>query len=380
MASRFWVGGSGTWDNSSTTHWSATSGGAAGASAPTNADTATFDSNSGTAATVTVASTAVSLNTTVNKSDITLSLSGSPTLCTSAGVLTLTAGIISLGSNTLSIGRFSSQNTNARTLDFGTGKVILTGSGTTIWATVTNTNLVISGTPVVDCTYSGSTGTRTINGPAASATSEANSIDFNITAGSDSVTLANALFKSLNFTGFSGTFTSSATIIYGDLTIPATVTSVGGNQIRFSKSSGTQTVLTNGITIGATSILVNGGGTVVFNDALTATGTAFTWTLGTIKFKAGVTSTLPTLTTTGTTQKYLQSTAAGSQATLSIASGTISVSYTTIQDINATGGATWNAFLTSNNVNAGNNTGWDWYYEPGEYMYTRRKTKRLLIQ
>lgn len=32
MANRYWVGGSGTWDNASTTNWSATSGGAAGAS------------------------------------------------------------------------------------------------------------------------------------------------------------------------------------------------------------------------------------------------------------------------------------------------------------------------------------------------------------
>ena len=43
MASRFWVGGTGSWNASTTTNWSATSGGAGGASAPTSADTATFD-------------------------------------------------------------------------------------------------------------------------------------------------------------------------------------------------------------------------------------------------------------------------------------------------------------------------------------------------
>lgn len=46
MASRYWVGGTGTWDNSSTTHWSATSGGASGASVPTLADDVFFDENS----------------------------------------------------------------------------------------------------------------------------------------------------------------------------------------------------------------------------------------------------------------------------------------------------------------------------------------------
>jgi len=57
MAARFWVGGAGTWNNASTANWAATTGGAAGASAPTSADTATFDANSGTG-TVSVAATA----------------------------------------------------------------------------------------------------------------------------------------------------------------------------------------------------------------------------------------------------------------------------------------------------------------------------------
>ena len=47
MADRYWVGGSGTWDSSSTTNWSTTSGGAGGASAPTSADNVFFDGNSG---------------------------------------------------------------------------------------------------------------------------------------------------------------------------------------------------------------------------------------------------------------------------------------------------------------------------------------------
>lgn len=46
MANRFWVGNAGTWDASSTTHWSATSGGSAGASAPSSTDDVFFDANS----------------------------------------------------------------------------------------------------------------------------------------------------------------------------------------------------------------------------------------------------------------------------------------------------------------------------------------------
>jgi hypothetical protein len=47
MANRFWVGGTGTWDAATTTHWSATSGGAGGASVPTSADDVLIDGSSG---------------------------------------------------------------------------------------------------------------------------------------------------------------------------------------------------------------------------------------------------------------------------------------------------------------------------------------------
>jgi len=46
MANRFWVGGTGSWD-ATTTHWSATSGGASGATVPTAIDDVYFDANSG---------------------------------------------------------------------------------------------------------------------------------------------------------------------------------------------------------------------------------------------------------------------------------------------------------------------------------------------
>jgi hypothetical protein len=67
---------------------------------------------------------------------------------------------------------------------------------------------------------------------------------------------------------------------------------------------------------------------------------------------------------------------AGSQATLSQASGTVDVSYLTIQDINATGVATWNAYVNQQNIDAGNNDGWDFGISPviggAEYTYQLR--------
>lgn len=43
MADRYWVGGSGTWDDTSTTVWSTSSGGSSGASVPTSTDNVFFD-------------------------------------------------------------------------------------------------------------------------------------------------------------------------------------------------------------------------------------------------------------------------------------------------------------------------------------------------
>lgn len=47
MASRFWVGGTATWDGTALLKWSTTSGGIGGASAPTAVDDVFFDGNSG---------------------------------------------------------------------------------------------------------------------------------------------------------------------------------------------------------------------------------------------------------------------------------------------------------------------------------------------
>jgi hypothetical protein len=46
MATYYWVGGAGTWNTTSNTHWSLTSGGAGGAGIPTSTDNVNFDSNS----------------------------------------------------------------------------------------------------------------------------------------------------------------------------------------------------------------------------------------------------------------------------------------------------------------------------------------------
>jgi hypothetical protein len=283
MATYYWVGGNGTWDNSSTTNWAILSGGAGGLGPPTNADTVNFDANSGTAATVTVASTAVSLSTVVNKSDINLSLSGSPTLCTSAGTLTLTTGTLTLNTFTLTVGIFASNNSNARTVAFGTGNITLTGNGTTIWSVATATNFVRSGTPVVNCTYSGATGTRTINHGATAGGSETNCVSYNISAGTDTITFTNSATNAhLNviFTGFAGTLSNTTWYCYGNLTFSTGMTiTAGASSISLNATSGIQQLTTNGKTIDCPMNRGGLGGTLQLQDALTM-GSTRTFGLG----------------------------------------------------------------------------------------------------
>ena len=95
MADRYWILGTGTWDSTSTTNWSATSGGAGGASVPTAADNVFFDANSnvGTGAfTVTMAnSPRVCNDFTASGLDGAMTLAGTSIGLTVSGSLTFQA-------------------------------------------------------------------------------------------------------------------------------------------------------------------------------------------------------------------------------------------------------------------------------------------------
>ena len=89
MANRYWVGGAGTWNTTSTTNWSASSGGASGASAPTATDDIFFDQ----AGTYTVTVTAGQCrNITVSNGTVTFS--GVTTGPTISGSMSLAAGTV----------------------------------------------------------------------------------------------------------------------------------------------------------------------------------------------------------------------------------------------------------------------------------------------
>lgn len=272
---------------------------------------------------------------------------------------TLTNGTLDLNGYTLTTGTFNSSNSNVRTLAFGsTGKIVIVNNSAVVFTIGTFTNLTVTGTSLVQSTYSGSTGTRTIT-VGTGAISEANAINFEITAGSDIVSVAGTggAAKNINFTGFTGTIDIPSTkTFYGNVDFGAATAITGTSVITFAATSGTKTVRTNSLTYGGGFNFNGVGGTWAMQDVLSLTGT-LTMTNGTLQLKAGTTNTVSAFGTSGTNQKILQSTIPGTQATISASSGTFSVSYLTIQDNIATGGATWNA-TAATNVDAGNNTGW----------------------
>jgi hypothetical protein len=299
MADRYWVGGSGTWNTTSTTNWSASSGGPSGASVPTVSDSVFFDQNStytvtmtgalacldfnvtdgtvtfqnGTTPTLnvrgswsTVAETVwnttgvitfsattsrtITSNNITIRSPITFAGTGTYTLQDNLSLLTtltttLTTGTLSLGTNTLSTGLFASSGTGVRTINFGTGKIQLTSATTsTIWNTGTITSLTISGTSLVECITTGTGVTKTITTGALSA---ANSISFSLlnTVTGTTYALGTSVFRDLLVDGVQ-TISNSAITIFGNFTHTTdngnTTFTAGTNAWTFAATSGTPSI------------------------------------------------------------------------------------------------------------------------------------------
>jgi hypothetical protein len=321
------------------------SGGTYTAVAPTYRATGTLTSNGKTLSAL-----------TVNGSGITVTLSGALT----AGTTTLTQGTLNLNGFTLSTGIFSSANSNTRGITFGSANIALTSTtaATTVLGMATATNFTYTGTggftrnmAATATVVFGTTGGSVTNAP-----------NLTVNAGASALTItASSWFKNLNFTGSTSTVTSTNVNIAGNLTLAS-----GGTYTAVAPTyRATGTLTSNGKTLSA--LTVNGSGiTVTCADALTSTN-ALTLTLGTLRLKNAVTSTVGSIVTTGTTLKFLESSTAASQATISDSSGTNTVTYLSIKDSSATGGAIFDA-SDPTNVNAGNNTGWSFVRGGGSFI------------
>ena len=344
MADRFWVGGSGTWDTTSTTNWSASSGGASGASAPTDTDNVFFDAASASGnytVAITDASTCANISVaratagTLGVTGGALLISGnwtsvatgvtwsaSITFNATSGSYTVTTGDLSLGAfvqfngdggtwqlqdnlttastfalfgGTLDINdkivtcNFATvSSTTTRVLALGTGGTIVcpNTTGGFVWNGSDATGFSYTGTGSVNFTYSGAVGTRTITHGTTGGNEATKSPPFNLSAGSDSVQITGSI-GDLNTTGFNGTFNGGLRTIYGNLTIGSgTTAQASASATTFAGSSGTKTITTNGKTL-AFPITINGFGSIFqladnYTGGSTATQGILTLTGGTL--------------------------------------------------------------------------------------------------
>jgi hypothetical protein len=217
----------------------------------------------------------------------------------STAAASLTSGTLDLNDFDLSTGLFASANSNARTIDFGTGEITLTGNNTTIWNTSVLGPIVIAGTPVVNATYSGAIGIRTTS--TSTGTTEPNAISFNINNGSDIAFVGSV--RNLNFTGFSGVALVATRRIFGNLTISSGMTlSAGINITTFAATSGTQEITTNGKTLDFPITIDSPGATFQLQDAFTmGAGRALTFNNGTFDSNNNTITGPAALTITGGT-------------------------------------------------------------------------------
>ena len=340
MANRYWVGGSGTWDLSSTTNWAATSGGSSGASVPTSSDNVIIDTNSGgpsiainaavvcanldyslAGATWTLTSGSLSIygsfasysttgfngsfpiNFVATTTGNTISCPGangfageiifngvggewtltSNLIRTSGSVVGVThsVGTLRLGSYTLTTILYNASGSGVRTIDFGTGRIKVVGTTGTIFSIATSTNLTTTGTKIVEIdTTSG----VAVNGGSAT---EAQAVSFIVTAATTFT--ASGSMLDLDLTGLTGTFAGNFRTIYGNLIIPSgcTLSSIT-SATNFAATSGSKTITTNGKSLPFPIAFIGVGGTWVLQDALTLNysvtvqGRTLTLTAGTL--------------------------------------------------------------------------------------------------
>lgn len=207
---------------------------------------------------------------------------------TTTGTLTLSRGTLNTTSNnkTLTVAAFLTTSANTKSISLGASSVVnITGNNATVLDLATGTSITWVSPSLINLTYAGSTGTRTLT-----TSSILNSRTVAVTGGSDTVTLtaSNALLG-LDFTGFSGTWTNVA-LSLGNLTVSSGMTvGAGAGVVTFNQ---TGTVTTNGNTL-TIPLTVNGSGiTTTLGDNVTlGTASTFTLTQGTLALGANTLST-----------------------------------------------------------------------------------------
>ena len=335
MANRYWVGGAGSWTTASTTNWSTSSGGASGASVPTASDNVFFD-QAGTY-TVTVTGPLTCLDFTVSLGVVTFSASGSQAI-TISGSLLLASG---------TVGSWASS-------------FIPTFNATTSQTITTN------GESIAATTFDGVGGTWTLGSAfVTGGTITLTNGTFSTSASNYAVTCqqfssTNSNIRTLNLNA--STFTISASATSWNCTTATNLTVSGSGATVTTTSASAKTFAGGGANYGAITLNQGGAGALTISGSNTFANISNSYNATgatTIRFTSGTTQTVSSFTATGTLGKILtiNSLTPGTAATLSKASGTVSVNYVSIQDSTATGGAVWQA-NSINSTDVSGNTGW----------------------
>lgn len=165
--------------------------------------------------------------------------------------------------------------------------------------------------------------------------------------------------KNITFNGGVLVCPASSTVAFNNLSPSGFTTTAGIGTGYISMTGATAKTFVGGGSTYNCTLRQSGVGALTITGSNTFDNIVNTVQPVTITFTAGTTTTFNNFGLSGTTGSLvtIQSTGGGSH-TLYKSSGVVSCNYLSISNSNATGGATWNAFTSNGNVNAGNNTGW----------------------
>jgi len=324
VANRYWVGGTGTWDNSDTSHWSTSSGGSSGASVPGIDDDVIINGSSGGG---TITHTATALNASLNCTGFTGTLAlGSAAL--------ITTGSITLGSGmtvTASGGGFDVRGFGGTFTSNGvTGSWYLIGRSATL---TLGDALTITG-----ALETGNSGSLNTNGQAVSCGSLSIAVG-TLTLGASTVTVTG--------TGTVISLAAGITVSAGTSTLKVT-----------DASASSKTINLGGKTINNLWLTGAGSGAFLITESFTCADFKVDTPPHSIIVTAGKTITCTTsFTVNGTAGNLMtfESSLAGSSFSLSKSSGAVNQQYLSLKDSAAGGGATWNAAFSTN---VSGNSGW----------------------
>ena len=336
MANRYWIGGSGNWND--TAHWAATSGGTGGESVPGDTDDVFVDANS-----LTALSRTITLNVTPDIKSLD---------CSAVNVNAIISGNTSMtvaGSFTLNTGMTFNLNAGSLIFDSTSTTCNVTTDGVTIQAR--NMNVGGDGTVNLmdDLTISDSLGTGRLQ-----VISGNNGLTFN----TNNVTIVAAMFQENNASN------TTTTINLGSSTITTNVTGSSQVAVRMTNSNTTLNAGTSNINVTGNTVLFVGGGKTYYNVNLTGTPTTIqgsnTFANLTISpgkrvnFTQNTTTTGTIVTAIGTVSQNILFRSTAGTATLCVTN--LNIAYVDVSGIIATCGAS--PFFNPNGIDSGGNTNW----------------------